>query len=87
MRQQENITLTKLERIYHNRRSQTLSQNYERSYANTKTIEEVDRLSSYKERDYVITTIAKLLFDLLYNLSNIELTILRIYLNDILAKD
>ena len=58
-----------------------------REYEDVFLIEEVDRLSSHEERDYVIKTIAKSLFDSLYNLSNIELAILRTYLNDILAKD
>ena len=58
-----------------------------REYEDVFLIEEVDRLSSHEERDYVIETIAKSLFDSLYNLSNIELATLRTYLNDILAKD
>ena len=58
-----------------------------REYEDVFSIEEVDRLSSYEGRDYVIKTIAKSLFDLLYNLSNIELATLRTYLDDILAKD
>ena len=58
-----------------------------REYEDVFLIEEVDRLSSYKERDYVIKTTAKSLFDLLYNLFNIELTTLRTYLDDVLAKD
>ena len=58
-----------------------------REYEDVFLIEEVDRLSSHEERDYVIKTIAKSLFDLLYNLSNIELATLRTYLNDVLTKD
>ena len=58
-----------------------------REYEDVFLIEEVDRLSSHEERDYVIETIAKSLFDSLYNLSNIELATLRTYLDDILAKD
>ena len=58
-----------------------------REYEDVFLIEEVDRLSSHEERDYVIKTIAKSLFDSLYNLSNIELTTLRTYLDDVLAKD
>ena len=58
-----------------------------REYEDVFLIEEVDRLSSHEERNYVIETIIELLFDSLYNLSNIELTTLRTYLNDILAKD
>ena len=58
-----------------------------REYEDVFLIEEVDRLSSHEERDYVIKTITKSLFDLLYNLSNIELATLRTYLDDILTKD
>ena len=58
-----------------------------REYEDVFSIEEVDRLSSHEERDYVIETTAKSLFDSLYNLSNIELATLRTYLNDVLAKD
>ena len=57
-----------------------------REYEDVFSIEEVDRLSSHKERDYVIKTTAKPSFDSLYNLSNIELATLRTYLDDILAK-
>ena len=58
-----------------------------REYEDVFLIEEVDRLSLYEEYNHVIKTIAKSLFDLLYNLSNIELATLRTYLDDILAKD
>ena len=58
-----------------------------REYEDVFSIEEVDRLPSHEERDHVIETIAKSLFDSLYNLFNIELATLRIYLDDILAKD
>ena len=58
-----------------------------REYEDVFLIEEVDRLSSHEERDYVIETITELLFDLLYNLFNIELATLRTYLNDVLAED
>ena len=58
-----------------------------REYEDVFSTEEVDRLSSHEERDYVIETIAKSSFDLLYNLSNTELATLRTYLDDILAKD
>ena len=58
-----------------------------REYEDVFSIEEVDRLSSHEERDYVIETTAKSLFDSLYNLSNIELATLRTYLDDALAKD
>ena len=58
-----------------------------REYEDVFLIEEVDRLSSHEERDHIIETIAKSSFDSLYNLSNTKLTILRTYLNDILAKN
>ena len=58
-----------------------------REYEDVFSTEEVDRLPSHEERDYVIETTAKSLFDSLYNLSNIELATLRTYLDDILAKD
>ena len=57
-----------------------------REYEDVFSIEEVDRLSSHEERDYVIETTAKSSFDSLYNLSNTELAALRIYLDDVLAK-
>ena len=58
-----------------------------REYEDVFLIEEVDRLPSHEERNHVIKTIAKSLFDSLYNLSNIELATLRTYLDDVLAKD
>ena len=58
-----------------------------REYEDVFLIEEVDRLPSHEERDYVIETTVELLFDSLYNLSNIELATLKTYLDDILAKD
>ena len=58
-----------------------------REYEDVFSTEEVDRLSSHEERDHVIETTAKSLFDSLYNLSNIELATLRTYLDDALAKD
>ena len=58
-----------------------------REYEDVFSIKEVGRLSSHEERDHVIETIAKSSFDSLYNLSNTELATLRIYLDDVLAKD
>ena len=58
-----------------------------REYEDVFLTEEVDRLSSHEERNHVIETTAKPSFDLLYNLFNTELATLRIYLDDILAKD
>ena len=57
-----------------------------REYEDVFLIEEVDRLPSHEERDHVIETTAKSLFDSLYNLSNIELATLRTYLDDVLTK-
>ena len=57
-----------------------------KKYKNIFSIEKVERLLSYKNRDHAIETIIELLFDLLYNLFNIELIALRSYLDDILAK-
>ena len=57
-----------------------------REYEDVFSTEEVDRLPSHEERDYVIETTVESLFDPLYNLFNIELATLRTYLDDILAK-
>ena len=58
-----------------------------KKYENIFSIKKASRLFSYKERDYIIDIIIKLLFNFLYNLFNIELIILRIYLNNILTKN
>ena len=58
-----------------------------REYEDVFSTEEVDRLPSHEERNYAIETIAKPLFNSLYNLSNTELAALRTYLDDVLAKD
>ena len=58
-----------------------------REYEDVFSTEEVDRLPSHEERDYVIETTAKSSFDSLYNLSNTKLATLRTYLDDILAKN
>ena len=50
-------------------------------------IREANRLSSYKNRDYIIKIIVALLFNSLYNLFNIKLIALRSYLNDTLIKE
>ena len=57
-----------------------------KKYKNIFSIKKVKRLLFYKNRDYIIETIIELLFDLLYNLFNIELTTLRDYLDNILEK-
>ena len=58
-----------------------------REYENMFFIQKTNRLSFYKNRDYIIEIITKSLFDLLYNLFNIELTKLKHYLNDVLTKN
>ena len=57
-----------------------------REYEDVFLIEEVDRLSSHEEYNYVIETTTEPSFDSLYNLSNTELATLRTYLDDTLAK-
>ena len=58
-----------------------------KKYKDIFLIEEINRLLFYKNRDYIIEIIAKPFFNSLYNLFNIELTILGIYFDDILKKD
>ena len=58
-----------------------------KKYKNIFLIKKISRLSFYKKCNYAIKIMTKLLFNLLYNLSNIELTKLKRYLNDILAKN
>ena len=47
----------------------------------------MNRLSSYKKRNYIIKIIMKLLFNLLYNFFIIKLIELRRYLNNVLIKN
>ena len=55
-----------------------------KKYKNIFSIKKAERLLSHESRDHAIETTAELLFDLLYNLFNIELTALRSYLNNVL---
>ena len=57
-----------------------------KEYKDIFSTEEADRLPSHEDRDHAIETTAKLPFESLYNLSNIELAELRRYLDDVLAK-
>jgi hypothetical protein len=58
-----------------------------KKYKDVFLTENVNRLSLHEEHDHAIKIIAKSLYDLLYNLLNIELATLRQYLNNILAKE
>jgi len=58
-----------------------------KEYENVFLTENVDRLLLHKEHDHAIKIIVESLYDLLYNLLNTELTTLRQYLNDVLAKE
>ncbi len=49
--------------------------------------ESADKLSLHENHDHAIEITAESLYESLYNLSNTELTILRQYLNDVLAKE
>ena len=57
-----------------------------KDYINIFLKKEIERFSSYKERDYIIKTTLKSLFNSLYNLSNTKLVILRNYFNDTFVK-
>ena len=58
-----------------------------KKYKNIFLIKKANYLFFYKRRNYVIKITTKSLFNLLYNLFNIELTKLKYYLDDILAKN
>ena len=58
-----------------------------KKYENIFLIKKISRLLFYKNRDYIIKIIAKSFFNSLYNLFNVELTALKIYLDDILKKN
>jgi len=63
-----------------------LSQQYDK-YVNVFSEENVDKLLSHQDHDYVIKTERhKSFYDSLYNLSETELQVLKEYLNDVLAK-
>ena len=51
------------------------------------SIKKAEKLSLYEGRNYVIKTTSEPPFNLLYNLSNTELTALRSYLNNALIKE
>jgi len=64
----------------------TLSQQYNK-YMNVFSEENVDKLSSHQDHDHVIETEKhELSYDLLYNLSETELQVLREYLDNVLVK-
>ena len=64
-----------------------LSKKYD-SYVNIFSEENVNLLSTYKVNDYAIDlNEKKLLYNLLYNLFNTELEILRDYLENVLVKN
>lgn len=52
-----------------------------------KKYKNIEKLLLHKNHDHVINITAKSSYDLLYNLLNIELTILKQYLNDVLTKE
>ncbi len=58
-----------------------------KEYKDLFLIESADKLTLHENHDHAIEIIAKSLYESLYNLSNTELTTLRQYLNDILAKE
>jgi len=58
-----------------------------KKYKDVFSTENVDKLFLHEEHDYAIEITAEFLYDLLYNLSNTELVILRQYLNDVLMKE
>jgi len=58
-----------------------------KEYEDVFLIESVDKLLLHEDHDHAIEIIAKSLYELLYNLSNIKLATLKQYLNDVLAKE
>ena len=58
-----------------------------KEYKDVFLIESADKLSLHEKHDHAIKIIAKSLYELLYNLSNTELTTLRQYLNNVLVKE
>ncbi len=58
-----------------------------KEYKDVFLIENANKLSLHEDHDYAIEIIAKSLYELLYNLLNTELMILRQYLDDVLAKE
>jgi len=58
-----------------------------KKYKDVFLIENVNKLLLHEKHDHVIKITAELLYDLLYNLLNMKLTILRQYLNNVLTKE
>ncbi len=58
-----------------------------KEYEDVFLIKSVDKLLLHEDHDHAIKIIAKSSYELLYNLLNTELVILRQYLNDVLAKE
>jgi len=58
-----------------------------KEYKDVFLIKSVNRLLLHEEHDHAIEIIVEFSYNLLYNLSNIKLMILRQYLNDVLAKE
>lgn len=57
-----------------------------KKYENIFLMKETNKLTSYVKHDHVIKITIKSLYELLYNLLNTKLTILRQYLNNVLTK-
>jgi hypothetical protein len=58
-----------------------------KEYEDVFLIKNVNRLSLHEKHDHAIEIIAESLYDLLYNLLNMKLMILKQYLNDVLTKE
>jgi len=58
-----------------------------KEYKDVFLIESADKLSLHEDHDHAIEITAELSYESLYNLSNTELTTLRQYLDDVLAKE
>ncbi len=58
-----------------------------KEYEDVFLTESADKLSLHEDHDQAIEITAESLYESLYNLSNTELTTLKQYLNDVLAKE
>jgi len=58
-----------------------------KEYKDVFSTESADKLSLHEKHDHAIEITAESSYESLYNLSNTELTTLRQYLNDVLAKE
>ncbi len=58
-----------------------------KEYEDIFSTESADKLSLHEDHDHAIEITAESSYELLYNLSNTELTTLRQYLDDVLAKE